>query len=379
MRFLHTADWHIGKKLHGYNLLEDQLHAFNQIIQLAKKEAVDGIIIAGDLYDRSVPSVDAVEVFNQMIIELNLEEKLPVFAISGNHDSSIRLETGGPWFKQSDFYLHTRLEQAFQPIEVGDTQLFLLPYFEPIAARLYFENDEIRTIEKAMEFVTAEIKKNFKSGMAHVLVSHFFAAGSAKSDSETKLTVGGLDTVPLDLLRDFDYIALGHLHNKDALISDQIRYSGSPLKFSLSERKQEKGVWIIDISEQSCQLEFHRIQPLREIKELQGTFQELTKQEFYESIDRKDFMFIQLTDRSVIPNMMYQLRKVYPNILGVERVYGRENDQKGLTKDVNMKQLSPLELSRQFFEEMTEEELTSQQEQWLNESLDSVQQKERGK
>ncbi|MBP1047718.1 exonuclease SbcCD subunit D [Enterococcus sp. BWM-S5] len=379
MRFLHTADWHIGKKLHGYNLLEDQLHAFNQIIQLAKKEAVDGIIIAGDLYDRSVPSVDAVEVFNQMIIELNLEEKLPVFAISGNHDSSIRLETGGPWFKQSDFYLHTRLEQAFQPIEVGDTQLFLLPYFEPIAARLYFENDEIRTIEKAMEFVTAEIKKNFKSGMAHVLVSHFFAAGSAKSDSETKLTVGGLDTVPLDLLRDFDYVALGHLHNKDALISDQIRYSGSPLKFSLSERKQEKGVWIVDISEQSCQLEFHRIQPLREIKELQGTFQELAKQEFYESIDRKDFMFIQLTDRSVIPNMMYQLRKVYPNILGVERVYGRENDQKGLTKDVNMKQLSPLELSRQFFEEMTEEELTSQQEQWLNESLDSVQQKERGK
>lgn len=379
MRFLHTADWHIGKKLHGYNLLEDQLHAFNQIIQLAKKEAVDGIIIAGDLYDRSVPSVDAVEVFNQMIIELNLEEKLPVFAISGNHDSSIRLETGGPWFKQSNFYLHTRLEQAFQPIEVGDTQLFLLPYFEPIAARLYFENDEIRTIEKAMEFVTAEIKKNFKSGMAHVLVSHFFAAGSAKSDSETKLTVGGLDTVPLDLLRDFDYVALGHLHNKDALISDQIRYSGSPLKFSLSERKQEKGVWIVDISEQSCQLEFHRIQPLREIKELQGTFQELTKQEFYESIDRKDFMFIQLTDRSVIPNMMYQLRKVYPNILGVERVYGRENDQKGLTKDVNMKQLSPLELSRQFFEEMTEEELTSQQEQWLNESLDSVQQKERGK
>lgn len=379
MRFLHTADWHIGKKLHGYNLLEDQLHAFNQIIELAKKEAVDGIIIAGDLYDRSVPSVDAVEVFNQMIIELNLEEKLPVFAISGNHDSSIRLETGGPWFKQSDFYLHTRLEQAFQPIEVGDTQLFLLPYFEPIAARLYFENDEIRTIEKAMEFVTAEIKKNFKSGMAHVLVSHFFAAGSAKSDSETKLTVGGLDTVPLDLLRDFDYVALGHLHNKDALISNQIRYSGSPLKFSLSERKQEKGVWIVDISEQSCQLEFHRIQPLREIKELQGTFQELTKQEFYESIDRKDFMFIQLTDRSVIPNMMYQLRKVYPNILGVERVYGRENDQKGLTKDVNMKQLSPLELSRQFFEEMTEEELTSQQEQWLNESLDSVQQKERGK
>ncbi|WP_321382804.1 exonuclease SbcCD subunit D [uncultured Enterococcus sp.] len=378
MRFLHTADWHIGKKLHGYSLLEDQLHVFNQIIQLAKQEKVDGIIIAGDLYDRSVPSVEAVELFNQMIIELNLEEKFPVFAISGNHDSSIRLETGGPWFKQSDFYLHTQLEQAFQPIEFGSTQLFLLPYFEPIAARLYFDNEEIRTIEQAMAFVVEEIKKQFKPGMTHILVSHFFAAGSAKSDSETKLTVGGLDTVPLDLLDAFDYVALGHLHNKDALLSDKIRYSGSPLKFSLSERKQEKGVWIVDIEEEDLDLTFHPLQPKREIRELEGTFKELTKQDFYESINRQDFMFIQLTDRAVIPNMMYQLRKIYPNILGVERVYGRENEQK-IIEELSMKQLSPIELSKQFFEEMTEETLTEQQEQWLKESLDTIQQKERGK
>ncbi|WP_086349131.1 exonuclease SbcCD subunit D [Candidatus Enterococcus clewellii] len=380
MRFLHTADWHIGKKLHGYSLLEDQLHVFDQMIQLAKQEKVDGIIIAGDLYDRSVPSVDAVERFNQMIIKLNLEEKFPVFAISGNHDSAIRLETGGPWFRQSEFHLHTRLEQAFHPVEFGEVQLFLLPYFEPSDARIYFDNkEEIRTIEQAMTVVIEEIKKQFKPEMAHVLVSHFFAAGSAKSDSETKLTVGGLDTVPLDLLEDFDYVALGHLHNKDALISDSIRYSGSPLKFSLSERKQEKGVWIVDVEEKKVDLSFHPLLPKREIKELQGTFKELTQQEFYESLDRKDFMFIQLTDRAVIPNMMYQLRKIYPNILGVERVYGRENDQKILAKEISVKQLSPLELSKQFFEEMTEEELTNQQEQWLNESLDAIQQKERGK
>lgn len=380
MRFLHTADWHIGKKLHGYSLLDDQLYVFKQIIELAKKENVDGIIIAGDLYDRSVPSVEAVKQFNQMIIDLNLEEKFPIFAISGNHDSSTRLETGGPWFRHSDFYLHTKLEQAFQPIEFGNVQLFLLPYFEPSDVRIIFdESEEIRTIEQAMHVVTNEMIKYFKPDMAHVLVSHFFAAGSAKSDSETKLTVGGLDTVPLDLLEAFDYVALGHLHNKDALISDKIRYSGSPLKFSLSERKQEKGVWIVDIEETQPQLTFHSLEPLREIKELQGTFQELTQPSFYESIDRNDFMFIQLTDRAVIPNMMYKLRKIYPNILGVERVYGRENDQKTVKKEAVMKQLSPLELSEQFFEEMTEEKLTDQQQIWLRESLDVIQQKERGK
>lgn len=177
MRFLHTADWHIGKKLHGYDLLQDQLHVFHQIVDLAKKNEVDGIVIAGDLYDRSVPSVEAVELFNQMIIELNLEEQFPVFAISGNHDSSIRLETGGPWFKRSDFHLHTQLKQAFEPIEYQGVQFFLLPYFEPISARLYFENEEIRTIETAMKFVVEEMKKTFKEDFSQVLVSHFFCCG----------------------------------------------------------------------------------------------------------------------------------------------------------------------------------------------------------
>lgn len=132
MRFLHTADWHIGKKLHGYSLLEDQLHVFDQMIQLAKQEKVDGIIIAGDLYDRSVPSVDAVERFNQMIIKLNLEEKFPVFAISGNHDSAIRLETGGPWFRQSEFHLHTRLEQAFTPLSLGRSSCSYCPILNQV-------------------------------------------------------------------------------------------------------------------------------------------------------------------------------------------------------------------------------------------------------
>lgn len=379
MRFLHTADWHIGKKLHGYDLLEEQADAFQQILRIAKAEKVDAIVIAGDLYDRSVPSVEAIEVFNRMIIEMNLKEKFPVLAISGNHDSSTRLETGGPWFAQSDFYLNTRLEQAFTPVEIEKTQFFLLPYFEPISARLYFDNEEIRTIEQAMKEVIVEIKKNFKPDMAHVLVSHFFVAGSEKSDSETKLMVGGLDTVPLSLLEAFDYVALGHLHGKNALQAENARYSGSPLKFSLSEMNQKKGVWIVETQLGETIFEFKKITPLRDVMQIEGSFKELTTQEYYESIDRESYLHIQLTDRAVIPNMMNQLRQIYPRVIGVERLFGREEQQKNSQSKKEIKTLAPTELVEQFFSDVTGEVMTEQQHTWIKENLEKIHQAERGK
>ncbi|MBO0445946.1 exonuclease SbcCD subunit D [Enterococcus ureilyticus] len=379
MRFLHTADWHIGKKLHGYDLLEEQVDAFQQILTIAKKEQVDAIVVAGDLYDRSVPSVEAIEVFNKMIIEMNLQEKFPVLAISGNHDSSTRLETGGPWFIQSNFHLNTRLDQAFQPVEMENTQFFLLPYFEPISARLYFDNEEIRTIEQAMKEVVTEMKKQFKPDMKHVLVSHFFVAGSEKSDSETKLMVGGLDTVPLSLLESFDYVALGHLHGKNALQAENARYSGSPLKFSLSEMNQKKGVWIVDTKANETTFEFKEITPLRDVIQIEGSFKELTTQEFYESIDRENYLHIQLTDRAVIPNMMNQLRKIYPRVIGVERLFGREVQQKHNETKKEIKTLAPNELVAQFFSDVTGEELTRQQQVWIKENLAEIYQAERGK
>ncbi|MBO0440434.1 exonuclease SbcCD subunit D [Candidatus Enterococcus ikei] len=378
MRFLHTADWHIGKKLHGYDLLEEQVDAFGQILTIAKDEKVDAIVVAGDLYDRSVPSVEAIEVFNRMIIEMNLQEKFPVLAISGNHDSSTRLETGGPWFIQSDFYLNTRLDQAFQPVEMQNTQFFLLPYFEPISARIYFDNEDIRTIEQAMKEVIIEMKQQFKPNMAHVLVSHFFVAGSEKSDSETKLMVGGLDTVPLSLLESFDYVALGHLHGKNALQAENARYSGSPLKFSLSEMNQKKGVWIVDTQVSDTTFEFKEIKPLRDVTQIEGSFKQLIAPDYYEAINREDYLHIQLTDRAVIPNMMNQLRQIYPRVIGVERLYGREEQQKKTENKKEIKALAPTELVDQFFSEVTGERLTKQQEDWIKENLAEIHQAERG-
>ena len=337
MKVLHTADWHIGKKLHGYELLSDQAYILDQILKIAQAESVDAIIIAGDLYDRSIPSEDSVRLLNQTIAKWNLTENIPLLAISGNHDSATRLATGAPWFNQSNFHLHTRLEEAFEPIEMGDTQFYLLPYFEPVDARIYFADPEIRTIQAAMPKVIEKLEASFDKNKKHVLVSHFFVAGSSKTDSETKIEVGGLDGINGQLLVNFDYVALGHLHGKDALKMENARYSGSPLKYSLSEKNQVKGVWIIDLT-----------------------------------IERENYLSILLEDQAVIPNLMNQLRQVYPRIIQVERINGYEAENISRLSQKQLTEKSPIALTEEFFTEVAQSELTSRQKKWIEDGLHTL-------
>ncbi|MFV0560705.1 MAG: exonuclease SbcCD subunit D [Enterococcus sp.] len=365
MRFLHTADWHIGKKLQGYDLLEDQRKVLEDVLQIAKEEVVDAIVIAGDLYDRGVPPVDAVQMFNEQMVQWNLKEGFPILAISGNHDSSTRVSVGTSWFKHSAFFLNTQLKEAFEPITIKDVQFFLLPYFEPVAARLYFDDDSIRTIDQAIVPVLEKMREKFDSTKKQVLVSHFFVSGSTRSDSETKIEVGGLDGIPGELLNDFDYVALGHLHNKNALQQENARYSGSLLKYSLSEINQTKGVWIIDTEEQ--RREFREVAPLHELIEVTASFDELLQPEFIKTIDKEAYLQVYLTDRAIIPNMMSHLRRIYPRILGIQRINGRE------IRDVKQKQTkqirNPQTMATDFFSVMTGEPLTNNQQNWLDQAL----------
>lgn len=370
MKVLHTADWHIGKKLHGYDLLPDQAYILDQILNIAKEEAVDAIVIAGDLYDRSVPSEDSVRLLNQTIADWNLTEHFPLLAISGNHDSATRLATGAPWFNQSNFHLHTRLEEAFTPVEMGNTQFYLLPYFEPVDARIYFEDSELRTIQAAMPKVIEKMQESFDPTKKHILVSHFFVAGSSKTDSETKIEVGGLDGINGSLLEDFDYVALGHLHGKDALKMANARYSGSPLKYSLSEKDQTKGVWIVDTA--TAEFSFRELIPLHEIQELQASFTELLAPKFYTEVNREDYLSILLEDRAVIPNLMNQLRQVYPRIIQVERANGFETSVETRLKSENIKEKSPIALTEDFFIEVSQNELTTKQKKWIEEGLHMI-------
>lgn len=368
MRFLHTADWHIGKKLHGYELWTEQEDAFQQILTLAQQKKVDAVVLAGDIYDRALPSEQAVATVNQMLQQINLTAQLPLLAISGNHDSATRLETGSPWFTATNFYLNTKLEQAFTPIELADTQFFLLPYFEPFAARQYFGDDKLRTIAQAMPKIVAAMQEKFKADKKHVLVAHFFAAGSQQSDSETKVTIGGLDAVPTDALAAFDYVALGHLHNETALHAERIKYSGSPLKFSVSEAQQQKGVWLIDTD--PFQTEFLPLKPLRDVAEVTASFAQLTDPAYYGQLERDDYLAINLTDTKVIPNVMQELRKIYPYILSLSRENGREVTA---TSTPQIRTLSPMALLADFFQETTTQSLTTKQEKLAAVALKAAQ------
>ncbi|MGX7030628.1 exonuclease SbcCD subunit D [Vagococcus zengguangii] len=370
MKFLHTADWHIGKKIKGYSLLEEQLEAYEQVLHIADKHQVEAVVIAGDLYDRSVPSVEAIELFNQMVQTINLEKRWPLLAISGNHDSAIRLEAGGPWYEATQFHLNTRLAQAFKPIVLGNTQFFLLPYFEPFEARQYFEDESLKTIQTAMERVVEEMTAQFDPNYQHVLVAHFFAAGSERSDSETAVTVGGLDNVSVSLLEEhFDYVALGHLHNRHALHNETVKYSGTLLKYSLSEVNQKKGVWIVTLEDGKVTLEFEPIKPLRDVEVIEGSFSELLSPEFYEKVNRDNYLGVRLTDREVIPNVMNQLTKVYPKIIQLDRVNGRDRQSISSMSQSDLQKQDPLTLFGDFFKEMTESPLSEFQQTVLTETI----------
>lgn len=301
MKLLHTADWHIGKQLNQFNLIDVQKDAFQQISTIAAAEAVDGIIIAGDLYDRAIPSVEAVKSFDAMLKHLNLEQNLPIYAISGNHDGANRLNFARDWFGAQQLYLNTKIQEAMTPIETPTAQIFLLPFFDPQDARIFYqvsvESNELRTIQQAMDRVIADIVAQFDPQKRHILVTHFNVQGTDNENyeltSETTSTVGGLNTVAASTFAAFDYVALGHLHLWQASPTKQIRYSGSPVKFNTKEAQNEKGVYIVDIPEDGpVTTTFKQITPNKDLYVLRGTFAELTAPATYEQYPAKGAAFL---------------------------------------------------------------------------------------
>jgi len=375
MRFLHTADWHIGKKLHGYDLLTEQRDAYEQIKAIAIDEKVDAVVIAGDLYDRALPSEDAVSTLDAMLVDLNRKQHLPLLAISGNHDSAVRLSRGSEWFSSTDFYLNTRIADSIKPVILGDTQFFLLPYFEPFAVRQYFEDDSIKTVVAGMERLVTAMQEQFAPDKKHVLIAHFFAAGSQHSDSETLVQVGGLNAVPVDLLAPFDYVALGHLHRKEALQNEPvIKYSGSPLKFSTSEAEDTKGVWIVDTDQTPVSVTFKPLKPLNDLIVLTDSFDHLMDPEVSYPVKTDDFIAIELTDTTPIANVMQRLKTRFPRIIELQRV--NQLDVTPETLNIEEVQRDPLTLLDDFFKTVTEHPLSAQHEDWAKQTLQQAMKEE---
>lgn len=329
MKFLHTADWHIGKELGGFSLLPEQQTAYEQIRDIALSEKVDGVIIAGDLYDRGIAPTAAVNSLEGMLKDLNINHHLPIYAVSGNHDGATRLGAGREWRQQNELYLNTTLADAFTPIETADTQIFLLPFIEPAMARVYYQIPEsqarqYQTINQVMPRIIADMVAKFDPQKNHLLVTHYYVTGSKNQDyeltSETNSQVGGLRSLDDMMFKDFDYVALGHLHLKQASPSETVRYSGSPIKFNTKEAQTQKGVYIVEINGHVVTTTWHPLIPKKDLILLAEPFDTLIDPNFYGQYERghKNYFSIKIQGLANATNARATLAKIYGDVVEVQ-------------------------------------------------------------
>lgn len=386
MKLLHTADWHIGRTLNGYSLLNEQKAAFEQIMTIALAEHVDGIVIAGDIYDRAVPSTDAVTTLDQMLQTINIEHHLPIYAIAGNHDGAKRLNYGREWLAHTDLYLNTLLSEAFTPIETPDTQIFMLPFFDPIDARIYYQQQglpekevkAIHTINDAMTLILKDLSQLFDPDKRHVLITHFTVTPKVDTEldltSETTSKVGGLANLTADQFDQFDYVMLGHIHTRLASPDqDRMRYAGSPVKFNVKEanpRFHGKGVDIVTISADQISREFKPIQPKTDLIALKEDWTTLIDPTFYQQQPVETAWFaITVTnfDRSRHLNVRAQLQQIYGTIVELDYEDRQTTSDEQTTRAID--ELSPDELVNQFFHSITGNDLSIDQQQVVDQIL----------
>ena len=376
VKFLHTADWHIGRKLQGKDLLEDQQYVMNNLISKIDETKPDFLIIAGDLYDRSVPSKEATTLLQELLVKINIECNIPIFAISGNHDSRERLAIGEAWFSKHKFYLHTRLNQAFDKITFEDTDIYLLPYFEPFEAREYFEDATLTTHNSATKRVIDEIYKNIDMNRTNILVAHTFVSGGLETDSEREISVGTVENVAVEIFEKFDYVALGHLHNPNAIKEERIKYSGSPMAYSFSEATQTKGMRLVELTKEIFTEEFISLEQKRKLHNISTTYEEVFAKVFQQNFDCKnDYFNMELSGMEGVTDPLPRIKEYYPNTLLLKQKRNNNSDSE-IKFDKEMFTKSPLELIEGFYSEQTGSELTVGQKRVLVNIIDKVNQDE---
>ena len=376
VKFLHTADWHIGRKLQGKDLLEDQQYVMNNLISKIDETKPDFLIIAGDLYDRSVPSKEATTLLQELLVKINIECNIPIFAISGNHDSRERLAIGEAWFSKHKFYLHTRLNQAFDKITIEDTDIYLLPYFEPFEAREYFEDDTLTTHNSATKRVIDEIYKNIDMSKTNILIAHTFVSGGLETDSEREISVGTVENVAVEIFEKFDYVALGHLHNPNAIKEERIKYSGSPMAYSFSEATQTKGMRLVELTKEIFTEEFISLEQKRKLHNISTTYEEVFTKVFQQNFDCKnDYFSMELSGMEGVTDPLPRIKEYYPNTLILKQKRNNNSDSE-IKFDKEMLTKSPLELIEGFYNEQTGSELTVGQKRVLVNIIDKVNQDE---
>ncbi|AIM17831.1 MULTISPECIES: exonuclease SbcCD subunit D [Neobacillus] len=374
MKFIHTADWHLGKLVHGVYMTESQREVLHQFVDIVAEEKPDAVIIAGDLYDRSVPPTDAVELLDEILFKINVELKTPVIAIAGNHDSAERLSFGSSWYKHSQFYLAGKLTNSFTPIQIQGINFYMVPYAEPGVVRQLLEDESIHSHQDAMKALIGKIEETLNPNEPNVFIGHAFVLGGKTSDSERVLSVGGSGCVGVELFEPFSYTALGHLHSPDAIHHSKVKYSGSLLKYSFSEAKQKKSISIIEMDEKgNFSHRYRSLNPTYDMREIEGYLEELLDPQFYEKERTHDYLKITLLDEGALIDPMNKLRQVYPNVLHLEKKIDLTDVRKKDSYQViHSKKKSEIELFEQFYMEMTTAEFTLEKKEAMAEIIEKV-------
>lgn len=321
MRILHTADWHLGKLFYGGYVTEDQAYVLQeQFLPLLKDEGIDAVVLAGDVYDRSLPPAEAVELFDEIATKVTQELGIPFFVISGNHDSAARLSFGSQLLARAGLHIYGELEKLTGPVYVEDAYGTLaivpVPFAEPAVVRHFFQDAAVTDQESAVQRLITAQSTGIPAGMRTLAMAHAFIAGGQASESERPLSMGGSDVVPAALFERFTYTALGHLHGPQQAGSPQIRYSGSLLKYSFGEARQKKGFVVVDIDgEGRVETTFQPVTPKHDVRVITGTFADIMAQ----TDDRPDdFVLIRLDDMDPILDGMAKIRTKYPHALALE-------------------------------------------------------------
>ena len=379
MRFLHTADWHIGKIVHEQSMLADQAYILEQLIAQVEEYEVDAVLMAGDLYDRSLPPKEAVSLVNQTLSRLINELEVPVFIIAGNHDSNERIEYLSGVAEAKQLYMEGTLKAHTRKVSLKEADIYMMPYADHVLIRQALDQPEIRTIEEAVAAQVEQITSSdeFDRSRINMVMFHGYVISGSRtslveSDSERPLSIGTAEWIDQSIFDAFDYVALGHLHKGQKVGSNRIRYSGSPLKYSKSEATHQKKSFIIDIDRDSLEVTPVPLIPKRDMRIVRGAFDDLMQQDWSD-----DYIFIELTDDMFIQDAMSRLRGQFPQILGLEYVNLRADQSTYQTdRSQDLKRQSIESLFSDFFEQYTEHTLDEPRREVVREIVRLVEQEE---
>lgn len=373
MKIMHLSDLHIGKKVNEYSMLQDQIYILKEILRIIDNEKVETVIIAGDVYDRSLPPNEALELFDEFLYQLS-GRNVNVFVISGNHDSPERISYGGRMMTENKIFLSPVYDGNVKPItlndDYGEVNFYLLPFVRPADIRRYFPDENIENYTDAVKVAIDNMNVDFSE--RNILVTHQFVTGAELSESED-IMVGGTDNVSGEVFDGFDYVALGHIHREQTVGKDNIRYCGTPLKYSFSEAKNIKSVTILDFNDKG-NIEYSKIPltPFRDMREIRGTYYELTLKSSYESTNTEDYLHITLTDEEDIPDAIGKLRSIYPNIMKLDYDNLRTRGSGTVDAIENIESKSPFELFADLFKQQNNQDMSEEQEEIMRNLIDKI-------